>query len=155
MGVRGPLKLPAHLRPVTDPRTAGSAAEVVPKDAPLKPPAVINNEALSGLWDEIVPQLAEVGLVARSDGPAIELALRHFLLARRASDEVGTLVSVRATVEQGGAKKAPAEAVFRLESAAFLEYAKQLGMTFVARARTPAAKGREDGNANPFAASSF
>jgi P27 family predicted phage terminase small subunit len=152
VGARGPLKLPTHLRPVGDHETAGSAAETVAKESPDKPAAVSGNPALSGLWDEIVPQLAAVGLVARSDGPAIELALRHFLMARQASDQIGSQVVVETDEDHGGVKKNPAEAVFRLESAAFLEYAKQLGMTFVARARTPAAKGRDDGEANPFAA---
>lgn len=154
MGARGALKLPSHLRPVTDRDDAGSAAEVVPRLAPVKPPAVESNPALSVLWDEIVPQLDETGLIAPSDGPAVELALRHFLVAREASEQIGTQISVETDEDHGGVKKNPAEAVFRLESAAFLEYAKQLGMTFVARARTPAAKGRDDGEANPFAGSS-
>jgi len=147
------LKLPTHLRPVTDAEVAGSLAESTPRLAPDKPPAVEANAQLSKLWDEIVPQLDESGLVAPSDGPAVELALRHFLVAREASEQIGTQISVETDEDHGGVKKNPAEAVFRLESAAFLEYAKQLGMTFVARARTPAAKGRDDGEANPFAAS--
>jgi P27 family predicted phage terminase small subunit len=152
MGARGKLKLPTHLRPVTDGEAAGSAAEGVPRVAPMMPESVKANKQLAKLWDEIVPQLDEAGLVAPSDGPAIELALRHFLVAREASDQIGTRISVETDEDHGGVKKNPAEAVFRLESAAFLEYAKQLGMTFVARARTPAAKGSDDGEGNPFAA---
>lgn len=143
--------MPSHLRPVSDRDDAGSAAEVVPRVAPAKPAAVAGSADLSALWDEIVPELDATGLVAPSDAPAIELALRHFLLARSASEQVGESVSVETDPDHGGVKKNPAEAVFRLESAAFLEYAKQLGMTFVARARTPAAKGRDDGASNPFA----
>jgi P27 family predicted phage terminase small subunit len=113
--------------------------------------SVAANSQLSALWDEIVPELDRTGLVAPSDGPAIELALRHYLLARQASEQVGGSVSVETDENHGGVKKNPAEAVFRLESAMFLQYAGQLGMTFVSRARTPAGKGLDDGDANPFA----
>lgn len=151
MGARGALKLPNHLRPVSDFEMAGTAAETVSRDAPLKPDAVTSNPELSRLWDEIVPQLERTGLIAPSDGPAVELALRHFLMARQASDSIGSQVSIETSEDHGSVKKNPAEAVFRLESDMFLRYADKLGMTFVSRARTPAAKGRDDGEANPFA----
>ena len=48
--------------------------------------------------------------------------------------------------------KNPAEVVFRSESSMFLEYARQLGMTFVSRARTPGQDMSDGGEANPFAA---
>lgn len=54
--------------------------------------------------------------------------------------------------KNGRDMKNPAEVVFRSESDMFLKYASQLGMTFVSRARTPAAKGADD-DVNPFAAS--
>lgn len=153
MGARGPLKLPTHLRPVTDAEVAGTVAETAPRCAPVKPDAVAADETLSALWDQIVPQLDEAGLLAPSDGPTIELALRHVALARRAFYDVpADSVVLYDDKLAGGAKKHPAEQVFRSESEMFLKYAQQLGMTFVARARTPAAKGREDGDPNPFAA---
>lgn len=155
MGARGPLKIPPHIALVkggaagADPT---SVASQVPRLAPAKPNSVVGNPELSELWDEIVPELDRTGLLAPSDGPAVELALRHYLMARKASDEV-TSVSVETDPDHGGMKKHPAEAVFRLESAMFLQYATQLGMTFVSRARTPAAKGADDGDVNPFAVS--
>lgn len=147
MGARGTLKLASGLSVVPP----GTAAANVPAAAPAKPGAVIDNPALSGLWDEIVPELDRAGLVTVSDAASIELALRHFLLARQASDSVGAHVVVDDSAH-GGVKKNPAEAVFRAESEMFLKYAQQLGMTFVSRARTPAAKGADDGRSNPFAA---
>ena len=144
--------MPTHLRPVTDQETAGTVAEVAPRSAPAKPAAVADNETLSELWDVIVPELDAAGLVSPADGPTIELALRHFVMARRAFCELdGESVVIHDDKLAGGSKKHPAEQVFRSESDAFLRYAQQLGMTFVARARTPAAKGREDGEPNPFA----
>lgn len=154
MGARGPLKLPTHLRPVTDREVAGSIAETAPRSAPAKPAAVAADDLLSSLWDAIVPELDEAGLISPVDGPSVELMLRHYALARRAFDQVGESVIVKDHHIAGGLKKHPAEQVFRSESDAFLRYAQQLGMTFVARARTPAAKGRDDGDANPFAAAS-
>jgi P27 family predicted phage terminase small subunit len=154
VGTRGSLKLPPHLRAVKageaiDTDEDASAASQVPLVAPTKPDAVCDNEELSKLWDQIVPQLDETGLVAPSDGPAIELALRHFLLARVAADQIEGDVTV-VDHGHGGIKKHPAEAVFRAESEMFLRYAGQLGMTFVSRARTPAAKSDGDDD-NPFA----
>ena len=150
MGARGALKIVSPLKPVGE-AMAGTAAADVPALAPLKPDEVATDEVLSGLWDLIVPQLDEAGLVSPADGPAVELCIRHFRAARAASDE---LAQGQATVwddKNGRPMKNPAEVVFRSESLAFLEFAKQLGMTFVARARTPAAsKGADDGG-NPFA----
>lgn len=151
MGARGPLKLP----PLSLVPPATAAAEVQPI-GPEKPNAVARNRELSALWDELVPELDKDGLLARSDGPALELALRHFLLARKASNAANRKgLAVPDHHGAGAVKKNPAEAIFRAESAMFLRYAQQLGMTFAGRARTPAGQGDgeggEGGEANPFA----
>ena len=143
MGARGPLKIAKHLAVVPE---GSVAADVAPR-APKKPAAVEGDGELSGLWDDLVPELDQMGLLAPSDGPALELALRHFLMARKASVAV-VEVAVH-DHHNGSEKKNPAEAVFRAESEMFLKYAQQLGLTFVSRARTPA-KGDADGEANPF-----
>jgi phage terminase small subunit len=46
--------------------------------------------------------------------------------------------------------KNPASQVFRDHSTAFLEFAKQLGLSFVSRARVTMSKGESD-DGNPFA----
>lgn len=148
-GARGALKLPQHLKAVPDNAAAPeSAADTTPRVAPLKPEAVSANAKLSALWDQIVPELDKCGLLAPSDAPAIELALRHFLIARVAAGELNDGVTVQD--REDDTRKHPADAVFRAQSELFLKYASQLGMTFVARARTPAAKGNDDGAGNPF-----
>ena len=81
------------------------------------------------------------------------MCLRHFRAARDASDALAAGEPTTWDAKNGREMKNPAEVVFRSESSAFLEYAKQLGLTFVARARTPV-KGSDDGEGNPFAASS-
>lgn len=149
-GARGPLRLVASttVKQVAD----GSAAADVPAVAPLKPASVAANELLSAAWDEIVPQLDEAGLVSPADGPAIEIALSAFVASRKAYVELLQAHSVLMWDEKNGrSMKHPADAVARAQGALFLECAKQLGMTFVSRARTPSAKGASDDEANPFA----
>lgn len=148
MGARGKLKLASHLSTVD---TEDTAAAVMQPEAPEKPSLVSADKELSALWDAIVPTLDAAGLIGRSDGPSVELALRHFLVARKASEAIGENITIT-DHGHGGKKKNPAEAVFRAESEMFLKYAQQLGMTFVSRARTPT-KGDGDGEPNPFSAS--
>ena len=145
MGERGPLRLVKDAPALA----VGTAAADVPNAAPAKPRAVAQDVGLSALWDEFVPPLVQSGLLAPSDGPALEMCLRHFQVARTAHASIGDTVEV-ADPAHGGTKKSPAEAVFRAESELFLRYAQQLGMTFVSRARTP---GRHAGGPadNPFA----
>lgn len=148
MGARGKLKIANHLQAVST-ATEGTAAADVPALAPRKSDAVESDADLSDLWDQVVPDLDAAGLVTVSDGPAIEIALRHFLMARQAYDQAAGDVTAEDPAH-GGVKKNPAEAVFRLESEMFLKYAQQLGMTFVSRARTPGVKGDADDAPNPF-----
>lgn len=147
MGARGPLKLVPHLASV-DP--SGTAAAEVSVGAPVKPDAIAGDPVLSGLWDQVVPALLEAGMVSQVDGPALEMAFRHFRAARAASDELERGSATVWDEKNGREMKNPAEVVFRSESLAFLEYAKQLGLTFGARARTPMGGGAED-DGNPFA----
>lgn len=150
MGARGQLKITPHLSAV--PAVEGTAAANAPAQAPAKPAPVSEDPELSALWDSIVPELDRAGLVSPSDGPAVEMAIRHFRAARVASDELaGGPVKMR-DEKNGRDMKNPAEVVFRSESEMFLKYATQLGMTFVSRARTPAARGDGD-DVNPFAKS--
>jgi P27 family predicted phage terminase small subunit len=154
-GSRGPLKIVPGSGSVKSGDEEITAASTVPKIAPSKPAAVEANADLSALWDEIVPELDRTGLVAPSDAPMIEVALRSFLLIRAAHDQVlaeGGKVTV-ADTNHGGVKKSPAETVFRSQADLFLRCAQQLGMTWMSRARTPM-PGGEGGEANPFAAPS-
>lgn len=148
-GARGPLRLvpTTTVKQVAD----GSVAADVPAVAPLKPASVAADELLSDAWDEIVPQLDAAGLVSPADGPAIELALSAFVAYRKAYCELLEADSVLMwDAKNLRMMKHPADAVARAQGAMFLECAKQLGMTFVSRARTPSAKGVADDEANPF-----
>ncbi|MFB7900026.1 P27 family phage terminase small subunit [Streptomyces xiamenensis] len=151
MGERGKLKLPPHLRAVDGgqsdaPATLADAAAPV---APEKPGGL--PDSVSAAWDVIVPALDEVGVLARCDGPALELALRHYVTAVAASDDV--ISSPRLYDDKNERPmKNPSSQVFRDHSSAFLEYAKQLGLTFVSRARAPRPDEGAGGADNPFAA---
>ncbi|MFE9317841.1 P27 family phage terminase small subunit [Streptomyces albidoflavus] len=105
---------------------------------------------MAALWDAIVPELDRAGLLTRADGPTVELAIRHFLAARKAGNALQAGEVVLDDAAHGGtAKKNPAGAEMRSQSQLFLEYAKQLGMSFAARARMPAKD--EATEVNPFA----
>lgn len=153
MGARGPLKIPKHLQAVpSDPSvTASTVAERVDASAPVRPPGFPeDDEEITALWDAIVPELDRAGLLTRADGPTVELAIRHFLAARKAGDALQAGDVVIGDPAHGGTqKKNPAGAEMRSQSQLFLEYAKQLGMSFAARARMPAKD--EATEANPFA----
>lgn len=153
MGSRGPLKIVPSPSDVKTPDEPTSVADAVPKGAPAKPEVVAADADLSGLWDLIVPELERAGLIAPPDGPMVEIALRSFLLTRKAHQQLiadGGDVTVD-DKNHGGVKKHPAETVFRAQADLFMRYAQQLGMTWMARARTPM-PGGDDGERNPFAA---
>lgn len=153
MGERGVLKLPSHLKAVDGgqsdaPATLADATKPVAPEKPIGLP-----DPVSAAWDLIVPALDEVGVLARCDGPALELALRHYVAAVAASNDV--ISDPRLYDDKNDRPmKNPSSQVFRDHSTAFLEYAKQLGLTFVSRARAPRPEGAGgDGSAsNPFAA---
>ena len=153
MGARGPLKLPPTLRVVHPGEQADATAHTAMQPARPERPKGLPVE-LHALWDEIVDDLDKAGLIARCDGPALELALRHFLAARRASNVLMRQALVQDDRAHGRKVKHPASQVFKDHSAAFLEFAKQLGLTFVARARVPLDdKGAGGNDGNPFASS--
>jgi len=144
MGRRGPLKLPAHLRPVSD--QSSTVADRVTPLAPDRPPGFPVGHELGVLWDALVPRLDDAGLLATCDGLVVELALRHFVAARRASDALASGDVVVADAAHAGQKKNPAGAEFRAQSELFRRYALTLGMSYAARSRIPSAPGASEGN---------
>lgn len=150
VGARGPLKIPKYLQAVPDGKAADTLAERVAPSAPPKPPGFPADVELVELWDTIVPELDRAGLLTRADGPTVELALRHFLAARKAGDALFGGEVVIDDPAHGGQKKNPAGAEMRAQSQLFLEFAKQLGMSFASRARIPTNEPSTNAS-NPFA----
>lgn len=136
MGARGKLKLPAHLSVVESADETPTVADQTPLGRPEHPAGwvEVDEAALAELWDQYARELDEAGLLAKCDGMTLELALRHFLAARQASDALADS-DILVPGREGEVKKNPAGAEFRSQSTAFLEYAKQMGMSFAARAR--------------------
>lgn len=151
MGARGPLKIPKYLQAVPNGEAAGTVAERVTPSAPDPPPGFPEDPDLRQLWDTIVPELDRAGLLTKADGPTVELALRHFLAARKAGDALLDGDVVIDDAAHGGQKKNPAGAEMRAQSQLFLEFAKQLGMSFASRARIPSKEDPVKGASNPFA----
>lgn len=151
MGARGKLKLVSDLAAVPV-DTKGTAAANVQPSAPVKPASVAADEVLSGLWDAIVPMLDDAAMVSQVDVLTLEMAIRHFRAARDASDELSQSSSTLWDEKNEREMKNPAEVIFRSESTVFLQYAKELGLSFVSRARTPGNGGANGGQEeNPFA----
>ena len=125
--------------------TAASRMKPIRPKKPTGLPA-----AASKMWDQIVEDLDDAGLIARCDAAALELAVRHYAMAVKASNAL-----MRAPVTQQDNKndrsmKNPASTVFAQHSAAFLEYGKQLGLTIVSRARLPVGDQEGGNDGNPF-----
>lgn len=155
MGARGPVKIPSHLQAVPSDSAAeeeSTAAEKVSLAAPEKPEGL--PEQVSVAWDAIVPTLAEAGMVSPADGPTVELAVRHYVQSRMASDELLSSGSVVVRDEKNDRDaKHPSSQVMRDHSEQFLKYATQLGLAFVARARVDVSKRSEDRSSSPFSQS--
>lgn len=144
---RGNLALvPETGAPVLD----GSAAKDTPLMAPNMPQSFKDHPDLIAAWDEVVPQLDKAGLLSPADGMAVEMIIRHLVIARRASEELASDELVLEDPKNDRYMKNPTEAIFRMESKEIREYAKQLGMTFMSRARTPSQRVDDDED-NPFA----
>jgi len=144
------LKLPPTLRTV---RGGEKPIETMHSRLSLTRPSKPTGlpDALSDVWDSTVDALDEAGLLAAVDGPTLELALRHYLSAVKASDDLLSSGSTMYDEKNEREMKNPASQVFRDHSTAFLEFAKQLGLSFVARARVATAKADAGDDGNPFA----
>ena len=117
----------------------GTAAADVQVQMPQKPRAIQDDEALSELWDTIVPELWNAKVTSRIDWPSLELMIRHFHAARMASDDLNLGEPTVWDEAHNRPMKNPSEVVFRSESMAFMAYAREMGMTFASRARVPSA----------------
>lgn len=118
---------------------------------PAKPASVAKRKVLSAVWDEVVPKLWRAGLLTDADTQTIEMMLRHFALARIASNKIlddESLLTVWNERQQFD-QKGPLEVIFRQESDSYIKYADKLGMTLMSRAAVPLNNGGADAT-NPF-----
>lgn len=152
MGTRGPLKVPAHLAAVPDPAAEPeSVQDKSPHIAPEKPAAVANDPELSQLWDEIVDPLNRTGFLSPGDAPVLETLCRHMIMLRRMYDDLelnGLMVPGIGNPDV--MVKNPLLQNFGMSSDRIMEIAKQLGMTWMVRARTQLPEKPAHGDGNPF-----
>lgn len=89
-------------------------------------------------WDEVAPQLHELGLLTGLDVGALRLMLEHYQVALEALAEMrqqdGTLQLVR-TDENGVGRKHPMLQILRDNSTMYLKFAAEFGMTPSSRSR--------------------
>jgi P27 family predicted phage terminase small subunit len=153
-GTRGPLPTPSHLKLAPGSTEAEAApinvAENTPVGAPERPDGMTAAEVK--VWDQLVEALDQAGLIARCDGLTVELAVRHYVAAVAAHKRLKRTGPVIHDDKNKRDAKSPASQVFRDHSAAYLEYARMLGLGLAARARIPLAEGGDGGGTgNPFA----
>lgn len=85
-------------------------------------------------WDAHAEKLEQLGILTEVDGPAFTMMARHFDIATRAAKQIE---AEGLTVDDfnGAVRKHPLLQVWRENSAAFLRYAAQFGLTPSARSR--------------------
>ena len=144
------LKLPPNVRATRKGEKVTATAHS--KLSPTRPkrPESLPAE-LVDIWEYLVDQLDDAGLLAGVDGLALELAIRHYAAAVKASDDLNETGPTLHDAKNNREMKNPSSQVFRDHSTAFLEFGKQLGLSFVARARVTMNKGDADADSNPFA----
>ena len=148
----GDKRLPAKLRLVDSPPEETGASRS-PLGVPSKPEWISERSQLSANWDDIVTTLGETGVLTKADGAALELALMHYETAHQAGMSLLEDGSVIYDKHNGREQKHPASTILAMQSRLFLDYAKQLGLTFVSRARVDVPEGKADDfiGGNPFA----
>ena len=147
MGARGQLKLvDEEVAAVT---LKGSMAEKLRGATHLeKPEGIRSNERMEEIWDWIVPKLVTAGLAHEMDSLTVELAVRHYVHAIDASDRL--LKEDILIPGRDEDKRNPLETVFRNESMSFLQYVKQLGLSFGSRVRLQDVEAKREAEENPF-----
>ena len=147
MGARGQLKLvDEEIAAVT---LKGSMAEKLRGATHLeKPDGIRSNERMEEIWDWIVPKLVTAGLAHEMDSLTVELAVRHYVHAIDASDRL--LKEDILLPGRNEDKRNPLETVFRNESMSFLQYVKQLGLSFGSRVRLQDVEAKREAEENPY-----
>lgn len=159
MGARGPVKRKAapKLRIVglgeselQAEQDNDTATALVKPGKPVAPQGMSAQGA--ELWESLADRLDDAGLLSPVDGPALDLAVRAYLVAVDASDLV-LQEGATSTGSMGQAVAHPGVAAFAKATSVYLEASKQLGLTFAARARITVTRGDDAGtdDSNPFA----
>ena len=85
-------------------------------------------------WKAHAERLGQLGLLTEADGGAFTMMATHYALARLALDDIQAYGLSRLD-KNGAVRKNPMLQVWRENSAAYLRYAQQFGLTPSARGR--------------------
>lgn len=106
-----------------------------PKPAPVAPkrPAWLSSQAKK-VWNELAPKLERVGCLTKVDGETLALLCTHYAVAKQAA-EILKQEGLVDHDERGLARKHPMLQVLRDNSAAYLKYCQEFGLSPKARGR--------------------
>lgn len=99
-------------------------------------PAWLSAEA-KVLWADVVPALEDAlppDSLSTLDAMALALMVEHFVIARLARETLGSTVLEEDRVHGGQLRKSPASQLMRDHSKAFVELAREYGLTAKSRA---------------------
>lgn len=102
-------------------------APTIRAEMPKLPRGVLGEDARR-IWNELGPQLVELGWMTALDGPAFMMLCVHASIALEAARELRGN-GVIAEDERGLARKHPASQILRDHSAAFRQFAAEFGLT--------------------------
>lgn len=135
MAVRGRKPTPTPLKVLrgNPGKRALNAREPKPRPILGEPPAFLDPEA-KRLWEELAPKLERLAVGTEIDAPSFAMACTHYVLAVKAA-RILKREGLSDRDERGLARKHPMTQVLRDNSAAWLRYAEQFGLTPSARSR--------------------
>lgn len=123
---------------------------------PFKSGFIVSDAELRSAYADILPDLRQAGLVTGIDGPVLEALLMSQIVARKAYEHIreNGVVLEEERIGTGGNPftqtiKNPSEQILRAHSNMMLIHAKNLGMTWMSRARTESPQNAADDD-NPF-----
>lgn len=101
-----------------------------------------HHKHVAKLWDELAPELQQLGILTNIDTMAFRLMLHHYDLAIQAVNQVQREGLTRRD-ENNVERKNPALQIFRDNSAAYRRYAAEFGVTPSSRSRLDVQQGAE------------
>jgi len=139
MGRRGPLPKSPDLRILHGDRKDRLSDAPVPSEREVLPPAGMSPAALA-VWDDIVPELVRMGVVAAIHAPALRVLCDAVAIHATASRNV-TRRGVIVSGEKKSSVKNPALQVMRDQAAVIKSFATEFGLTPLALQQLRSSKG--------------
>lgn len=140
MGRRGPQPKSPDLRVLHGDRQDRLPDAPVPSEREVLPPAGMSQGALA-VWDDLVPELVRMGIVAAIHAPALRVLCDAVAIHAKASGHVARR-GVIVTGDKGVKVKNPALQVLRDQAAVIKSFATEFGLTPLALQQLRTSKGQ-------------